>query len=457
MKQPNIAYEINFDGIVGLTHHYGGLSFGNVASTLNESQTSNPKAAALQGLEKMKALHDLGLKQAVLPPHPRPYIPALKQMGFKGSDEAILKQCYQDAPDLLSAFSSASNMWVANAATISPSADTADHKVHITPANLTNKRHRAIEQPTTTRILKTIFSDEAYFKHHPALSCDMELGDEGAANHMRFCADYGASGIEMFVFGGHHLSSKPKPLCYPARQTKRASEAVIKSHQLDLKHTLLIQQNPAAIDQGVFHNDVIAINNKNVLLCHEQAWVNTDKAIKQLNQLADNLGMKLYTIKAKDSDFSVEDAVTSYVFNSQIVSLNSDDSQHAPTMAIMAPMESKQNPKVAMWLDQLLSDDNPITEVKFFDLKQSMRNGGGPACLRLRMTLTQNELNSIKPRVLMTDELHEELVKWVNKHYRDQLTLADLKDPSLLHESYTALDELTKLLELGNIYEFQQN
>ena len=59
-------FEANFDGLVGPTHNYAGLSVGNVASLNNAKNTSNPKQAAKQGLAKMKALADLGMVQGVL-------------------------------------------------------------------------------------------------------------------------------------------------------------------------------------------------------------------------------------------------------------------------------------------------------------------------------------------------------------------------------------------------------
>ena len=124
------AWEVNFDGLVGLTHHYAGLSFGNEASTRHRFQVSNPRQAAKQGLLKMKALADAGFPQAVIPPHERPFIPVLRQLGFSGSDEQVLEKVARQAPHWLSSVSSASPMWVANAATIAPSADTLDGKVH---------------------------------------------------------------------------------------------------------------------------------------------------------------------------------------------------------------------------------------------------------------------------------------------------------------------------------------
>ena len=163
------AYEVNFDGIVGPTHNYSGLSYGNVASMQNIQTVSNPKEAALQGLEKMKYLADLGLKQAVLPPHERPLISTLKLLGFAGKESDILAAAEAKEPLLLSACSSAAAMWTANAAAISPSADSIDRHVHFTPANLSAKFHRSIEAEFTSQVLKAVFKDPIYFRHHPCL------------------------------------------------------------------------------------------------------------------------------------------------------------------------------------------------------------------------------------------------------------------------------------------------
>lgn len=70
-------------------------------------------------------------------------------------------------------------MWTANAATVSPSADSADGKVHFTVANLNNKLHRMQEAPTTSAILGATFADPRYFAHHAALPQHGDLGDEG--------------------------------------------------------------------------------------------------------------------------------------------------------------------------------------------------------------------------------------------------------------------------------------
>ncbi|WP_137167239.1 N-succinylarginine dihydrolase [Salinimonas lutimaris] len=442
-------FEVNFDGLVGPTHNYAGLSFGNVASQSNANAVSSPRQAAKQGLAKAKALADMGMVQGVLAPQERPDINTLRRLGFTGSDATVLENAAKQAPKVFLACCSASSMWTANAATVSPSADTADGKVHFTPANLTNKFHRSLEPEVTGRILRGTFANEKYFAHHTHLPDNEHFGDEGAANHTRLCSQYGHAGVELFVYGRYAFdSSKPAPQRYPARQTLEASQAIARLHGLEDESVVYIQQNPDVIDQGVFHNDVIAVGNQNVLFYHEQAFHNASTALNEVKQkFGDN---PLHFIEVPTSQVSVLDAVKTYLFNTQIITLPDN------TMAIIAPSECQENEAVSRYLEELVTMNTPIKQVKFFDVKQSMRNGGGPACLRLRVALNDAELDAVNQNTLLNDTQFERLNAWVDKHYRDQLSEDDLRDPQLLIESRTALDELTQLLKLGSVYPFQQ-
>ncbi|GGN29816.1 MULTISPECIES: N-succinylarginine dihydrolase [Marinomonas] len=446
----NTATEANFDGLVGPTHNYSGLSFGNVASLNNSARPSNPKAAAKQGLVKMKALADMGFVQGVLAPHERPHIPTLRRLGFSGSDANILEQAAKHAPKLLAAVSSASCMWTANAATVSPSGDTSDRRVHFTPANLVNKFHRSIEHETTGAILRATFRDEQYFAHHPALPSVDHFGDEGAANHTRFCHGYGEQGIEFFVYGMEAFNNNAaKPAKFPARHTLEASQAVARRHGLSANQVVYAQQNPDVIDAGVFHNDVIAVGNRNAHFYHQEAFLDTTKMKQDLLKAWGDRASQLHLIEVPSHAVSVQDCIQSYLFNSQLLSRGDDD------MVLVVPGECENNPAVWAYLNSLVAGQSPINEIKVFDLKQSMSNGGGPACLRLRVALTQTEQAAINPSTIMNNTLFERLNIWVDKHYRDELHEQDLADPQLLIESRTALDELTKILDLGHVYEFQ--
>ncbi|ATX78177.1 N-succinylarginine dihydrolase [Reinekea forsetii] len=444
------AFEMNFDGLVGPTHNYAGLSYGNIASQSNATGISNPKEAAKQGLLKMKALADMGYRQGLLLPHERPAIGSLRALGYQGSDAAVVRQVGRDNPTLLSAVSSGSCMWTANAGTISPSADTADGRVHFTAANLNAKFHRSIEHPTTSRMLQAIFHDSRHFAHHPALPAIASFGDEGAANHTRFCAEYGAPGVELFVYGKEAFNeTRPAPVKFPARQTLEASQAVARLHGLGDAQCVFAQQRPETIDAGVFHNDVIAVGNGNVLFYHETAFVDTAQVLAELD--AKLIGAKLISVCVPSAEVSLHDAVRSYLFNSQLLT------QSDGSMTLIVPAECRSITSVADYLTRLLADPaNPIQTVQVFDLKQSMNNGGGPACLRLRVALTEAEYQAIHPGVIITPTLYQQLNSWVDRHYRDRLVCADLADPLLITESRTALDELTRLTGLGSIYSFQR-
>ncbi|PXX93614.1 N-succinylarginine dihydrolase [Marinobacter vulgaris] len=441
------AVEANFDGLVGPTHNYAGLSWGNVASRSNVRSVSNPREAALQGLAKMKQLADRGYVQGVLPPHERPHIPTLRALGFGGSDGDVLRAAAEQSPALLAAVSSASTMWTANAATVSPSADTSDHRVHFTPANLSAKFHRSIEHLVTGRALKSIFKDESRFAHHPALPSVSQFGDEGAANHTRLCGGYGEPGVELFVYGKVAFNEQaPGPKRYPARQALEASQAIARLHGLTDSQVVFAQQNPDAIDAGVFHNDVIAVGNANTLFYHELAFLEEQQVLAGIR--ARLTGAELEAVRVSNEQVPLEDAVASYLFNSQL--LNTPDG-----MMLAVPGECREITSVSRYLDELVANAGPITSVEVFDVKQSMRNGGGPACLRLRVVLDDDELRAMHQGVLLNDALYERLTTWVKTHYRDELSQDDLGDPMLLDEVRKALDELSGILGLGSIYDFQ--
>ena len=442
------AQEVNFDGLVGPTHNYSGLAVGNLASQRSIHSVSNPKAAAKQGLRKMKILHDLGVPQGVLPPHDRPAVDVLRQLGFMGRDEDVLRSARLHDPKLLAACCSASSMWAANAATVCPSADSADRKVHFTPANLRSNFHRAIEAPTTARVLKALFNDSERFVHHAPLPAAEMFGDEGAANHTRFCSAYGEPGVQLFVYGKSALDRNTgAPALHPARQTLEASRAVARLHGLDSARVVFAQQSPPAIDAGVFHNDVITVTNQNVFIFHEHAFVHQDEVKREIGS---KTGSQLHLIEVAATDISLLDSVSTYLFNSQLVTL--------PTgkMALIVPQECKDSMPVWAYLQKLVEDYDVLERIEVVDLRQSMENGGGPACLRLRIVLTDDEIRSINRSTLFDNDLFERLSAWVDQHYRDQLHEADLSDPLLLEESRAALDELTQLLDLGSIYSFQR-
>jgi len=438
--------EASFDGIVGPTHNYAGLSYGNVASTSHGGAVASPKQAALQGLAKMKALADLGILQGVLPPHERPDVRALRRLGFEGPDAEVIARAAKEDPTLLAIASSASAMWTANAATVVPSPDSGDGRVHFVPANLIEKAHRAIEPDTTRRALRAVFPDHDRFAVHQPLLATPSFGDEGAANHTRLAARVDGPGVHLFVFGRRGLrQGGPAPERYPARQTLEASQAVARLAGIPAERAIFAQQHPDVIDRGVFHNDVVAVGTERVLLFHEEAFLERDALLRELGEKVEGFT----PIQVAAREVSVDDAVKSYLFNSQLVRVGAD-------LVLIAPEECRAIEPVRRWLDAHVGEGQPIREVRTFDLRQSMQNGGGPACLRLRVVLSEEEQAAVNPACRMSDALYARLVAWVETHYRDTLSMGDLADPKLLDESRTALDELTEILDLGALYPFQR-
>ncbi len=440
------AVEANADGLVGPTHSFAGLAPGNLASEINKGDPSNPRAAVLEGLKKMRLLADLGLPQFVLPPHERPDVGFLRSLGFGGSDATVIETAARQAPELLNTACSASPMWAANAATVTPSADAADGRVHFTPANLLTNLHRSLEGAQTTRSLKALFPDPDRFAVHDPLPAQPHFADEGAANHVRLCADHGEAGVNLFVWGRD--AYEPWTGRFPARQTKQAFEAVARRHGAG--GAVFARQARAAIEAGVFHNDVVCVGAKACLFFHEAAFEDTATMMADVRAAA--TGFEPQFVQVDEADLPLAEAVKSYLFNSMLAALPGDD-----RLTLIAPTETAETPRAKAAVDRAIASNAPIGRVEYVDVRQSMRNGGGPACLRLRVVLTDAELAATNPAQRFDADLHGRLTAWAERHYRDRLLPADLADPQLLVESREALDALTAILALGGgFYPFQR-
>lgn len=430
---------------MGPTHNYAGLSAGNVASQSNALAVSRPRAAALQGLAKMQAVASLGFVQGFLPPHERPAVWALRAEGFQGTDHEVIERAAREAPALLARACSASAMWTANAATIAPAPDTLDHRTHAVVANLRAMPHRRIEAPQTLRALRALMRDPHRFQVHAALPADGDLGDEGAANHTRLVGADG-SGVHLFVYGAA-AAGGVRPARHPARQTLEGSRAVAQALRLPPERCVFAQQHPDVIDAGVFHNDVIAVGTGHTLLFHEQAFLDTHGTLEALRRA---VGEAFVPVPVRGEELAVSEAVSTYLFNSQL--LQHDSGQQI----LVCPAEVREHGRARATVDRLIADHaNPISTVVYLDVRESMRNGGGPACLRLRVPLDRESLQAMHPAFLLHAERAAWLRAWIERHYPEELRPADLADPRLARGTRDALDELTRWMGLGALYPFQ--
>ena len=411
--------EINFDGIVGPSHNYAGLSLGNVASMTHGGQVSQPRAAALQGIDKMRANLALGLAQGIFLPHPRPDRRWLAELGTD----------FERAETVLAANAmSASAMWAANAATVSPAPDTSDGKCHLTVANLRTMPHRSHEWPATLAQLRVAFAGDVFHVHNPIPPA---FGDEAAANHMRLAPAHGERGVEIFVYG---VSGGP----FPARQHIEASMAIARLHALDPDRTIFVQQSEQAIAAGAFHNDVVAVANERVLFAHEQAFADKDALLHQCERLI--AGFEYVEVPA--SEVPLEDAVRSYLFNAQLVT--PPDGQ----MTLILPSEARETPTVWRWIEGHIAGNGPIRRVELVDVRQSMANGGGPACLRLRVVA---DPQAVDPRFLVDDAKLDAIADVVRRHWPEQIHHEELQKPALIAEIEEARAALLDSLELGEL------
>ena len=412
--------EINFDGIIGPSHNYAGLSLGNLASSNNAGAPSYPRAAALQGIEKMRANLRLGLAQGFFMPLDRP-----NQNWLAG----LATDMQSAEPHISAAAFSASAMWAANAATVSPAPDTADGKCHLSAANLITMAHRSHEWTGTLAQLKLAFANEQHFVVHGPVPAP--FGDEGAANFMRLCTSHGAAGIEIFVYG---KTGGP----FPARQHVEASKAIARAHQLDPARTLFVQQSEIAIAAGAFHNDVVAVANERVLFTHEQAFENSEQTYSDINRLMPEAEI----IIVPADRVSLADAIQSYLFNAQLVTLPDGG------MALILPSEAQENTRVWNWLTEMVDGNGPIRKLVPVDVRQSMANGGGPACLRLRVVA---DPATVDPRFIADEARLDIIAKVVAAQWPETIATDQLSNSALIDQVRMARLALLETADLATL------
>lgn len=433
--------EVNVDALVGPSHHFGGLAFGNVASMSHARQVSNPRAAALEGLHKAWLVAKLGVPQVMLPCQQRPQFGWLHSLGFSGSVSQILARVAEVDSRLLSAAFSCSSMWVANAATIGPSSDSRDGQLHVSIANLASGLHRHLEAEETKHNLKSWLATAAVV-HEPLPSCQ-PLRDEGAANHTRLGRSLDQPGIQIFVHGdgAPGLKTTLEPQHFPARQSWLSCQALIQRHRLYSDNVAVLQQSPEAIEAGVFHNDVIAVGHRDLLWVHEQAWVDQASMLERLRERYDRVCQApLRIVVVPRQMLAMHEAVGTYLFNSQWVT------DEGGGWHVLFPQQCEASASAMRAIEALRSVAPEIHRLHFVPLDQSMGNGGGPACLRLRVVMTSAQRSATATSGWLTTERYEQLRQLIQTRYRDRLSLADLQDAQFAEECWAIASDVRGIL-----------
>ncbi len=301
-------------------------------------------------------------------------------------------------------------MWTANAATVT------GHD--ITVANLSSSLHRSIEAETTIDELRELLPKT--FRIHPPLSGGHAMRDEGAANHMRLSAGDGHASVHVFVHGDHD----PRPMRHLARQSKASFDAIARRHALKPDQFFQVKQSAVAIDAGAFHNDVVAISHGRTLIHHEYAFHQSDRVMESLEeQFVEVTGQRLVRIVVAETDLPLDDAVATYLFNSQVVAA-ADDPRN--TM-LVCPVEVSLHPVAKAIVDGWIANGH-FRRVQFIDLGESMAGGGGPACLRLRIPMPADEVAGVSAVHRWTQTLDEKCEAVIDAFYPTAVTLKDLTD-----------------------------
>lgn len=331
-------------------------------------------------------------------------------------------------------------MWMANAGTCSSRTDTLDGKGRIVIANLTASLHRGQESEERHLQLRYLFQDLDQFEVVQALPSVHPLRDEGAANAMRFWNPKNNRGMYVFVFGegysqaknvSHPEIARMLPKVHPSRQTALASQLVARRLGIGDTRSLFVQQLPKAIDAGVFHNDVIATSHEDFLLVHECAYVDQPNS---LDRMADIFRKQchgtLRTLVITEKELSLSEAVATYLFNSQIVTRKDG------SWLMLCPVECQESPTASQVLKRIQREEPRIGAIEFVSLRESMANGGGPACLRLRTYASEQEIDELPARTRIQDESLSFLEGVIASEYPETVQLEDFLDLDLVSHCF---------------------
>ena len=136
---------------------------------------------------------------------------------------------------------------------------------------------------------------------------------------------------------------------------------------------------------------------------------------------------------------SLADAIRSYLFNAQLVTLPSGE------MALILPAEARDTPSVWNWLERHVAGNGPIRRLAIVDVRQSMANGGGPACLRLRVVADPSHVD---PRFLVDSAKLDRIAAVIETHWPERIAQDQIGDSALIARIEQARHALLEMLDI---------
>ena len=112
------------------------------------------------------------------------------------------------------------------------------------------------------------------------------------------------------------------------------------------------------------------------------------------------------------AEVPLADAIRSYLFNAQLVTPPGGE------QTLIVPTEARETPSVWRWIERHVAGNGPIRRVEVVDVRQSMANGGGPACLRLRVVA---DPATVDPRFLVDEAKLDRIGEVIARHWPEQI------------------------------------
>jgi len=191
----------------------------------------------------------------------------------------------------------------------------------------------------------------------------------------------------------------------------------------------------------VFHNDVISTAHEHLWFMHEVAFENVDASLGEIEAAyLRQTGRNLRIIVVGSDELPLPVAVQTYLFNSQIITLPKADPREPSRFHWIAPQQCEKTLETNQLLQRWQKDrELSLEKVHYVSLQESMANGGGPACLRLRISLNREQLAALPPRIFLDAEQYHRVHDWIVKWYPEQLALSDLADATLVEHFQQAV------------------